>query len=181
MARISISGLAVAAVLGAVLLSGCGGSDSNGSTAAAGNGTVSVPRTAPGGEAEREAPKGASPLLREIYRQFPRPQASPAIKGSKAAVKAGIVACKGKSPLQAKEAFYAEALENGNLQAGSPQAKMIAKLPSFEGRADSAFTAGQLAADTYQATLPEATAQFGYQGCIYSLAQRLKQELAAAK
>jgi hypothetical protein len=45
--------------------------------------------------------------------------------------------------------------------------------------ANQSFVAGQLAADAYQATLPEATGGFRYQGCVYSLAVRLERELAA--
>jgi hypothetical protein len=168
----------------ALLLAGCGsGSDSSTSAQAGPGAKAPVDPTAPGASAERETPKGASPVLREIYRQFPKPRPNTEVKASAKAIAAGEAACKGKTPRQVKEAFYSDAIENGNLEAGGEEAKMIAKLPSFERNAskDAAFTAGQLAADTYQATLPEAIAQFGYQGCVHSLALRLERELAPSR
>jgi hypothetical protein len=180
MARFRFSfATALLLALGVLALGGCGSSsDSQGGS----TDTATFP-TARGGKAEREAPKGASPVLREIYRQFPPPKPNPVVEGSAAAIEAGEAACEGKTPLAVKAAFYAEAVEAGNLEAGSPQAKMIAKLPSYQRRAasDTSFVAGQLAAGVYQATLPERIAQFGYQGCIYSLARELKRELAPRK
>jgi hypothetical protein len=102
------------------------------------------------------------------------------VKASAAAIRAGKRACAGKTPLEVKEAFYPIALEKGGLEAGSPQAKMIADTGNYEKRIahDTSFAAGQLAAGAYEATLSKATARYGYQGCIYSLALRLKRELA---
>jgi hypothetical protein len=176
---LATAALTVAFLLGTVFIAGCGSSGSDSSSTEAATAPATYP-TAPGGKAEKEAPEGASATLRALYRQFPKPTPNPEVKGSAKAIRAGEAACKGKTPSQVKAAFYSAAIEEGNLKAGSPEAKMIAKLPSYEAKApqDSAFVAGQLAADTYQATLPEAVAQFGYQGCVYSLALRLKRELA---
>lgn len=127
-------------------------------------------------DAEARAPQGASPTLRSLYAAFPRPEASPQVHQSGAAIRAGISACKGKSPTQVKEQFDGAARP----KLSSEQAKMIDRIASFESHSstDSSFTAGQLAADVYQATLPEGIAQYGYQGCVYALARRLEQKLA---
>jgi hypothetical protein len=175
-ARLLTSALIAAAALGLLALAGCGSSSSSTAGGQGESTAATKPSpTAPGGKAESEAPKGASPVLRQIYRQFPKPAPNPTVKGSAAAIAAGERACKGKTPLEVKEAFYAAA--KANLQ--PEQTKMIAELASFEKNAatDSSFVAGQLAAGVYQATLPEAVAQFGYQGCIYALALELKREL----
>jgi hypothetical protein len=157
-------------------LAGCGSSAGQGES----SDTAAANPSAPGGSAEQQAPKGASSVLREIYRQFPKPRPNPAVKGSAETIEAGEAACRGKTPRQVREAFYSEAVENGSLEPNSEEAKMIAKLPSFEQNVskDPSFVAGQLAADTYQATLPEEIAQFGYQGCAYALARGLERELA---
>jgi hypothetical protein len=119
---------------------------------------------------------GASTLEREIYRQFPPPKSNPEAKGSAKAIAAGEKACRGKSPVEVKEEFFAEA--NSRLLAD--QEKMINEIGRYEkrSRTEPSFTAGQLAAGTYEATLPEAVAIYGYQGCVYSLAKGLKHELA---
>lgn len=85
--------------------------------------------------------------------------------------------------MQIREAFYAKATEEGTLESDSAEARMIRKLPSYEANAarDSAYAAGQLGADTYEATLPEAIAQYGYRGCVYSLARGLEHRLAPDK
>jgi hypothetical protein len=187
-----VSPRALTAALTTAALLALGGCGSGGTTTSASTATVAAPRTpsaakpspaAPGGREESRAPKGASATLRQIYRQFSAPKPNPAVAGSAAAIKAGEAACAGKTPRQVKAAFYAKALASGGLEAGGEEAKMIAKLGSFEAHAatDSAFTAGQLAADTYQASLPEAIAQFGYQGCVYSLARGLERELGPQK
>lgn len=101
------------------------------------------------------------------------------MKGSAAAIKAGERACAGRSPLQVKQKYFPLAIRNGGLAAGSEEAKAIARIAGFEKAAsDSSFASGQLAADAYQATLPETTARFGYQGCVYALARRLERRLA---
>jgi hypothetical protein len=124
--------------------------------------------------AEAEAPKGASPVLRQIYRQFPPPQPDPAVKGSAEAIQAGERACRGKTPLEVREEFIAESdlLE--------PQAELVAELPKLERSAatNGAFVTGQLGALVYERTLPERVASYGYQGCVYSLALVIKRKLA---
>jgi hypothetical protein len=57
---------------------------------------------------------------------------------------------------------------------------MIGRITSFENDdpKSASFTAGQLAADVYEASLSPASARYGYQGCIYSLARRLERALA---
>lgn len=171
--RASLATLTALCLL-ALTASGCGGGGSEGSTGAQ---TKPSPY-ARGGSAESQAPRGSSPALREIYRQFPAPKADPEVKASAAAIAAGKKACAGKAPLEVKEAFYPVAIEQGGLEQDSPQAKMIAAIDSYEKRVDGSFVAGQLAAGAYAATLPQARSQFGYQGCIYSLALRVKRELA---
>jgi hypothetical protein len=58
---------------------------------------------------------------------------------------------------------------------------MIAEINRYAKhvKAESSFTAGQLAADAYQATLPKRLRKVGYQGCIYSLAKQLEKGLYA--
>ena len=60
---------------------------------------------------------------------------------------------------------------------------MIGRIASFESSdsKDASFTAGQLAADVYGATLSAASSQYGYEGCIYLLAGRLERELGPRK
>jgi hypothetical protein len=125
-------------------------------------------------QGEAEAPKGASPVLRQIYRQFPPPQPDPAVKGSAKAIEAGERACRDKTPLEVREEFIDESdlLES--------QAELVAKLPKLETSAatNGAFVTGQLGALVYERTLPERVARFGYQGCVYSLSLVIKDELA---
>jgi hypothetical protein len=57
---------------------------------------------------------------------------------------------------------------------------MIGQIATYEQQAktDRSFVAGQLAADTYAATLSaEEEEQPGYQGCVYALAQQLERTL----
>jgi hypothetical protein len=129
--------------------------------------------------AEAKAPKGASPTLRRIYGAFPPPKTASMEPTAAKAVKAGEAACRGKTPTEVKEEFYPEAekfLE-------PDQAQMIGHIADYEKQAktDSSFVAGQLAADTYAATLEEELEQAGYQGCIYALVQGLEQKLAPTK
>jgi hypothetical protein len=164
--RSPLAALAVCGCLG--LAAGCGSSGPDSTTQS----NVHLPKMT----AVQRAPKGASPVEREIYRQFPPPKPDPSVPRSAEVIRAGEEACRGKSPLEVKEEFYAVA--SSNLQ--PEQKQMIAEIAHWakQSKRDEGFTAGQLAADVYQATLPEAVNRFGYQGCIYSLAQRLKQELA---
>lgn len=126
--------------------------------------------------AEASAPPGASPILRGIYRAFPPPPRAALEPAAKRALAAGEAACRGKTPMQIKEEFYAAAKRYLEPE----QAKMIGRIASFEAKADRepGFVAGQLAADTYAATLPEEAARAGYQGCVYSLARQVEKQLA---
>lgn len=87
----------------ALVLAGCG----------SGGSSTNVPETAPNTTAgaavakraaalaraaESKAPRGASPTLGAIYRQFPPPKPNPEVKRPAGAIKAGERACKGKSP-----------------------------------------------------------------------------------
>jgi hypothetical protein len=165
--RAPLASLAVCGCLG--LAAGCGSSGSDNSTTQP---NVHLPKLT----AAQRAPKGASPIEREIYRQFPPPRPDPSVSKSANVIRAGEEACRGKSPLEVKEEFYAVA----SSKLLPAQKQMIAEIGYWAKRSkrDEGFTAGQLAADVYQATLPEAVNRFGYQGCVYSLAQRLKHELA---
>jgi hypothetical protein len=162
----SLLALAACGCLG--LAAGCGSSGSDSTTQA----NVHAPKLT----AAQRAPKGASPIEREIYRQFPPPKPDPSVPKSEEVIRAGEEACRGRSPLEVKEEFYAEASSNLLPE----QKQMIAEIGHWEklSKRDEGFTAGQLAADVYQATLPEAVNRLGYQGCVYSLAQRLEHELA---
>lgn len=159
---------AALAVCVCLVLAGCGSGGSDSSTAP----NVDLPRLTPA----QRAPQGASPIEREIYRQFPPPKPDPNVPKSAAAIRAGEKACRGKTPLEVKREFYSRA-SSTLLPA---QKQMIAEIGRWvkRVRSDEGFTAGQLAADVYQATLPEELRRFGYQGCVYSLALGLKQELA---
>jgi hypothetical protein len=162
--RAPLAALTVCGCLG--LMAGCGSSGSDNSTPA-----VHLPKLT----AAQRAPKGASPVEREIYRQFPPPKPDPGVPKSAKVIRAGEKACRGKTPLEVKEEFYAEA----SSKLLPAQKQTIAEIGRWAKRkTDEGFTAGQLAADVYQATLPVAVNRFGYQGCIYSLALRLKHELA---
>ncbi len=56
---------------------------------------------------------------------------------------------------------------------------MIAAIGTYEKHSSKeySFTAGQLGADAYQATLPKALGQYGYEGCVYALARGLEGRL----
>ncbi len=186
---------AVAALIGIVAFAtvGCGGGGEDGYAT----------RTLPNGETVKEstrttdetfpeprppkgapqAPKGASPVLKEIYRQFPPPKPDPRVKASGKAIAAGKAACSGKTPIQVESHYYPIAVGKGMLDPSSPQAKTIAEIGKYAKHAsgDASFVAGQLAAGAYQATLPPRIAAYGYQGCVYALARELEQRLAPSK
>ncbi len=147
------------------------GAQGTGTAAAKGAGAASDGSAAP------QSPKGASPALRAIHRQFPPPEPDPRVKGSGAAIEAGEEACRGKTPLAIKEEFLAAA--EGSL---SPQQlRMIALIDRLErvSPANPSFAAGQLAAGVYEATLPEAIGRYGYQGCVYALVRALEGRLGS--
>jgi hypothetical protein len=152
---------------------GCGDGDDDGSADSAMTTTKSHHEKEEE-RAEAEAPKGASPVLRQIYRQFPPPKPDPAVKQSAQAIRAGERACSGKTPLQVREEF----IEESDLL--EPQAEMVAELPKLEKSAarNGAFITGQLGALVYERTLDERIARYGYQGCVYSLARVIEDRLA---
>lgn len=124
-------------------------------------------------------PKGAPPMVRELFREFPPPVPAPGVKGSEAAIAAGKRACAGKTPAQVKAKYLPIALRKGSIQPGSPEAAMIGEIGRYAKRmrSEPSFTAGQLAADAYQATLPGRLRKTGYQACVYALAQDLARQL----
>jgi hypothetical protein len=168
--------LASALVLGAaaaILLASCG-NDGSASTehseAAAGQQS--------GAGAQKPLPPGA-PISKVLGRQFPKPKpAAGAPPGSQAAIDAGRKACKGKTPIEVRNEFIAEARASGRLNSG--QEKMIAEIDHYESQATRSpdFAAGQLAAGVYEATLPPRRRIAGYQGCVYELARQLEKEIA---
>jgi hypothetical protein len=161
------TGLAFAAVGLLLLVSGCGGGNSSEMTF-----TSAYKKREE--RAEAEAPKGASPLLRQIYRTFPPPQADPKVKGSAKAIKKGENSCKGKTPMEVRERFLSES------KLLPEQRQMVAKLGHYEGLPPTAdFVPGQLAALVYEGTISDKSlASYGYRGCAYSLARGLEQKLA---
>jgi hypothetical protein len=128
---------------------------------------------------EAKAPKGASAAVRHLYGAFPPPRTGSMEPSVARAVEAGEAACRGKTPLAVKDEFFRAA--KGNLE--PQQATMIGRVADFEAHevTETGFVAGQLAADTYAATLSAVTAQAGYQGCIHSLAEQLERKLAPAR
>lgn len=172
-------------LLAAATLAGCGSTASSSATTSATAHPFTTQAKARAAHkriaAKRRAvtprpPKGASPVLRAIYAAFPPPSPDPALAGSRAAVRAGERACAGRTPTQVKDEFYAAAAPN----LAPEQKRMVARIASLENPhpGDAAFTTGQLAADVYAATLRAGIGQYGYRGCVYSLARRLEGELA---
>jgi hypothetical protein len=179
---------AVAAAAGlAVALSvlGCGGSDSSSSKppiSAAGRRSELVG----GGRTGRKSPanpppKGASLMVREMYRQFPPPEPDPRVSGAAAAIRAGERACAKKTPFEVEEEFYPVAVEMGRVDPESQAGKMMAGIRRLDLKGEVSFTAGQLAADAYKATLRPSLAYSGFQGCIYAMATELERKLLAAE
>jgi hypothetical protein len=171
---------AIAAVAGALAIAGCGGAGGDTATTTPPGATFpepTVPKGAP------QPPKGASPVLKEIYRQFTPRKPDPNVKGSGQAIAAGGKACAGRTPVEVERQYYPIAVRKGGLDPVSEQAKMIAGIDRYAKNAanDPSFVAGQLAADAYQATLPARIATFGYAGCAYALARRLEKQLAPSK
>ena len=146
-----------------VLAAGCGGGDETQPT------TVSE-------RAQLEAlaeppPKHASPLLKSIYREFQPPKPDPNVKGSAKAIKTGERVCKHKTPVEIREEFIGESNLN------EEQEKVVNELERYEKNPSPSYPAGQLGALVYEMTLPETTANFGFQGCVYSLSLGVRDEL----
>jgi hypothetical protein len=149
-----------------VLASGCGGGGGGGETQPT---TVSESEQL---EALAEPPpKHASPLLKSIYREFQPPEPDPEVKVSAKAIKAGERECKNKTPLEVREEFIGESELN------EAQEKVVNELERYEKNPSPSYPAGQLGALVYEKTLPEATANYGFQGCVYSLSLRVRREL----
>jgi hypothetical protein len=161
------------------ILAGCGSSESS-TTSTVGTTEAAKAAAAARKAAEERAPPRSSATLRAIYAQFQPPKPNFEVKGSAAAIAAGRQACAGKTPVQVKEMYYPRAVAMGKLDPKSSQAMMIGHIDTYERHISSnqSFIAGQLAADAYQAILPKAISQFGYQGCVYALARQLEQRLA---
>jgi hypothetical protein len=160
-ARLTAIGLAAALAAG---IAGCGDDDGEERTAS------SLP---PLQSLEEPPPRGASPLLEDVYRQFQPPEADPQVTGSGQALRRGIRVCRGKTPLQIREELIAES------DLTPDQAKTVEQLPRYERTPTANFVAGQLGALVYERTLPEdEVATYGFQGCIYALSLKLKRELA---
>jgi hypothetical protein len=170
----------IAVLAAALAIAGCGGGGGGTVTTTPPDATFpepTVPRGAP------QPPKGASPVLRELYRQFTPRKPDPAVKGSAAAIAAGRAACAGMTALEVERRYYPVAVRKGGIDPGSEQAKMIAGITKYAKNVvhDPSFVAGQLAGDAYQATLPSRIATFGYAGCVYELARELEKQLAPSK
>jgi hypothetical protein len=119
-----------------------------------------------------------APQTAVIAHQFPKPKPlESAPPGAAKAIAAGRKACKGKKPRQVVDEFIGKARKEGALNEG--QEEMLAEIGHFEKQARTSpdFAAGQLAAGTYEATLPAELARSGYQGCVYELALQLRREL----
>ena len=181
--RIGTGATALATAATVLAIAGCGGvGGANGGGSAAATTTPpdatfpepTVPKDAP------QPPKGASPVLKEIYRQFTPRKPDPRVKGSAQAIAAGRAACAGKTPVEVERKYFPIAVGKGTLDPNGEQGTMIAEIGKYAENApgDSSFVAGQLAADAYQATLPARIATFGYAGCVYVLARQLEKQLA---
>jgi len=162
-AELTSLGLAAAILAG---LSGCG-EDSDEEAVTSG--------PTPAAELAEPPPRGASPLLEDVYRQFQPPSADPQVRGSGRALRKGLRTCRGKTALEIRERFIGES------DLTAEQRKLVNQLPRFERNPTANFVAGQLGALVYEKSLPEdELATFGFQGCVYGLSLRLKRELAKA-
>lgn len=167
-ARIRLFTPAVALCLLALGAPGCGGGSSDTETSGGERGLATAPS-----ELAESPPRGASPLLREVYRQFQRPKPDPEMKKRTAKViRAGERACRGKKPIEVREEFL---LESSLLD---EQRKAVeTRLEEAERHPSGNFVAGQLAALVYEGTLPDKIGLYGYAGCVYALSQVYKRQL----
>jgi hypothetical protein len=151
-------------ILAALSLAGCGGGGEEESTT-----TAALPPIR--GE---QPPKDASPILRQVYRNFQPPLADPEVPGSGEAIRDGEAACEGKTP----EELVSELRSRSDLSEDQRQA--LENLGRAEESPGPDFVAGQLAAMVYEGTLAEGElASYGYRGCVHALAEGLKGELGA--
>jgi hypothetical protein len=155
-------------------IAGCGGEDSEPTTLSPA--ALEERKAAELAKLPEPPPKGASIVLKEIYRQFQPPKPNPAVKGSAKAIKMGEASCKGKTPLEVREEFIADS------ELTDDQEESVSELEKFEKNPSAGFPAGQVAALVYQMSLPgEILPSYGFQGCAYQLSLRLKRELAPEK
>ncbi len=102
-----------------------------------------------------------------------RQSQTPRWQGSAKAIEKGEATCEGKTPIEIREAFIAEA------DLSEDQQEAVSELPRFEANPSPSFPAGQVAALVYQRSLPgEILPSYGFQGCVYALSLGLKAELA---
>jgi hypothetical protein len=69
----------------------------------------------------------------------------------------------------------------GESNLNEEQEEAVSELEHYEQHPSPSYPAGQLGALVYEKTLPEATANFGFQGCVYSLSLGVKRELEKGK
>lgn len=151
---------------------GCGGSQNGGSDGGSGStSTVELPDVAPG-------PLTGPAALQD---QFPPPDVSELDPQATAAVRAGQQACLGKTPLEIRAEYLDDAVQNG-LDLTSPRGTMFKQPQNFRQpfRPGSSFASGQLAAGVYEETLPESSASYGFQGCVYELAREQARRMKRA-
>lgn len=159
--KVKLGACALLFALATTGLAACGGSGEEITTTRTGE-TIRGP----------SPPKGASPLLLDLYRNFQPPLADPATPGSAEAMRKGERACRGKTPVKVTRRYLGES------ELAPSQREALDRLPTAEAHPTSDFAAGQLAALVYEGTLSGETAPYGFKGCIYALAQGLKRELA---
>jgi hypothetical protein len=155
--------LATLALLLAVAAPGCGDDDGSGNGGA--DPASLLPEPKPG---DRPPPPPQA-----LAENLPPPDTRGLSRDQKVALRAGRRACRGKTPLQVRDEYLAEATDSGSLDLDSPQGELVSDLSYFRFEPDEgpSFAAGQLAAGVYEATLPESTANAGFQGCVYELAR----------
>ena len=121
------------ALLG-VVAPGCGGGDAGPAEVDTSATTTPPDVTFPEPTVPKGAPKPppeASDALKEIYRQFTLRKPDPQVKGSAKAIAAGRAACAGKTAVQVEEKYFPIAVEMGNLEPESGQAKMIGEIAKY--------------------------------------------------
>jgi hypothetical protein len=156
--------LCVPVVVLLIGLAGCGGGDSSSTTETT---------QAEAGAALKgpKPPKDASPLERQIYRNFQSPKADPEVKGSAKAIAAGEAACRGKTPAQVKNEFISQSELSAN------QRQALSQIDRAEAKPSADYAAGQLAGLVYEGTLEGTAAEYGYRGCVFALARGLEGRL----
>jgi hypothetical protein len=129
------------------------------------------------GKGSQAAQAKPDPQVQRLRQNFPKPAPAAGAEGASAkAIAVGEEACEGLTPTEVKDRFYSETEPNLD----SDQRALVEELPRYEKEAphDPSFVAGQIAATIYGATLGEAEGQYGFQGCVYVLAQTLGAKLS---